>query len=106
MFSEYRGDRPDPGTEGMGKGLGRYDSGSGTEDPWRQEGDTRRREISVSATATTVVSGRVSGRRLHLWGSRLFGAYRRSLPELSGEPTVIVAEIARAATVTLHPAPQ
>lgn len=32
--------------------------------------------------------------------------YRRSLPELSGEPTAIVAAVPRAAAVTLHPAPQ
>lgn len=56
--------------------------------------------------ATTVVSGRVSGKRLQLWRSRLFGAYWRSLPELEREPTVIEAAIPGAAAVTLHPVPQ
>lgn len=89
----------------MGKGLGRCYSRSETKDPRRQEGEIRR-EIPVSATATKVVSGRGSGRRLQLWGSGLFGAYWRSLPELSGEPVAVVAAAPRAAAVTLHPAPQ
>lgn len=89
----------------MGKGLGRYHSRSETKDPGRQEGDTRG-EIPVSVTATTVVSGKGSGRRLQLWGSRLFGAYWRSLPELSGESAAVVAAAPGAAAVTLHPAPQ
>nr|BAE25305.1 unnamed protein product [Mus musculus]BAE41481.1 unnamed protein product [Mus musculus] len=47
-----------------------------------------------------------SGRRLQLWGSRLFGTYWRSLPELSEEPMAVVAVAPGAAVVTLRPAPQ
>lgn len=86
-------------------GLERCNCRSETKDPRHREGDTRRKTL-VSTTATTVVSGRGSGRRLQLWGSRLFGAYWRSLPELCGESTAVVAAAPGAAAVTLHPAPQ
>lgn len=93
----------------MGKGQGRCNSRSGTKDPRRQEGDTRRAipvSATATATATTVVSGKGSGRRLQLGCSRLFGVYWRSLLELSGEPAAVVAAAPGAAAVTLHPAPQ
>lgn len=103
MFSECRGDRPDPGTAGVGKGLRKVwlaeEVGPKTLGAERERAPSQPRpprwsqEECQGGDSSSEDPG-----SLALNG----GASRSSV----GEPTVMVAAIPGAAAVTLHPAPQ